>query len=181
MTQKVTCKKFRPSAMCSGRWVRDSQRFEETRVPPILTVKAKRPHSFSRFKGSKVHLLFKLKALHSLKRQKQLTRGYYVTFQQNGILIDRHERKNLRFFKRDVIRYRMLSTSYLSLRFNFYFEQIQSLNQHTIKATYTLVCIKSFHLISPIPSSPVLLIGEYREFYCQKKFLSTDILFHGTV
>lgn len=30
----------------------------------------KRPHSFSRFKGSKNHLLFKLKALLSLKRQK---------------------------------------------------------------------------------------------------------------
>jgi hypothetical protein len=63
----------------------------------------------------------------------------------------RHESKTLSFFKSDIIRYRMLSTSYLFLRFNSYFEQTQSLKQHicTIKATYTPVCIKSFHLISP--------------------------------
>jgi len=75
----------------------------------------------------------------------------------------------------------MLSAAYLSLRFNFCFEETQYLNQHTIKATYTTVYIKSFHLMSPTSSCLVLLIGEYRQFDCEKEFLSTDILYRGNI
>jgi len=93
MTQKVTCKKiqvFRDVTL--GRWVRDSQRCEESKRLQFWRSKRTRPHSFSKFKVSKAHLHFKLKALLSLKRQKQQTWGYCVTFHENGILIDMNVR-----------------------------------------------------------------------------------------
>ena len=80
-----------------------------------------------------------------------------------------HESKNFRFFKSEVTKYMMLCASYLNFRFNFYFEQTQSSNKHTLKAAYTPLFIKPLHLTFPAPSSPpVLLIGEYRQLYCGK-------------
>jgi len=84
MTQKVTCKKFRPSAMWRlviGLEIGNVSK--KCCVSNFDGQSEKKPHPFSRFKWSKNHLLFKLKALLSLKRQKQLTRIYCVTFQEN--------------------------------------------------------------------------------------------------
>jgi hypothetical protein len=142
-------------------------KFRRNVLPPFLTVKEKNTPSFSRFLESKAQLLFKMYALIPLKRKKQLTRIYCVTFKGKWNTY-RNEHKILTFSDNVVTRYRIFSTLYLFLRFNFCFEQTQPLNQHTLKATYTPVCINLLHLISPTPFSPLLLIGEYRQFYCAK-------------
>jgi len=177
--QKVTCKKIQVFGNVTlGRWVRDSIRFEE-----MLCLQ------FWQSKWRKTPFIFKIQVVQeSFTLQIEGTTFFEMAEATNQRILCnisgkwnpyRHESKNLRFFKNDVSRYRMLSTANLSWRFIFYFEQ--SLNQHTIKAIYTTVCIKSFHLISPTPSCPVLLINEYRQFVCEKEFLPKDILFHDNI
>lgn len=166
--------------MTLGHWVRDWKRFKE-----MLCLQ------FWRSKRKKTPSIFKIQVVQESSTLQIEGTTFFETAEatNQSILCNvsgkwnphRHEGKNLRFFKSNVFRYRMLSTVYLSLRFNFYFEQTQSLNQHTMKATYTKVCIKHFRLISRTSCCPVLLISEYKQFDCEKEFLSTDILFHGNI
>jgi len=153
--------------------------FRRKVVPPILMVKANKTPFIFKIQGVQGSFTLHIEGSTFFEKAEATNQGILCNISGKWYPY-RHERKTFSFFKSDLIRYRMLSTSYLSLRLNFYFEQTQSFNQHTIKATYTPVCIKSFLLISLTPSSPVLLIGENRQFYCEKEFQSTDILFHDT-